>query len=209
MATLYDKYDDIPNASEYQRVVALCGTARAKLENKRADVLSDAEWNAIAILEPSTAERARALVEQQANEQRQSQQKQAPSKADRYEFKDDDTFDQMCERNSARPAPIGMVQVVVEEMGKLFGIAKGKREALEQRVAALEARASENKSLEYFGVFDGDQRYRRNSAVTYDGSVWISRTDNPGVPGVDKAGWTCAVPRGKQGSHGRDGKDCR
>lgn len=218
MATLYKCFDDIPNQSEFQRVSALCDSARAKLDHKRPDVLSDTEWNAIEILEPTTAQRARDLREQQANAQQQLQQKHAPSASavQLARMKKGEDAHAFLERCKSAAAPVWLVNTLyknlsdfIKQMDDRNKERNAKIAALEAKVQELEAHASQNKSLEYFGIFDGAQRYRRNAAVTFDGALWISRTDNPGVPGTDHSGWTLAVQKGKQGAHGRDGRDAR
>lgn len=57
------------------------------------------------------------------------------------------------------------------------------------------------------GVFKEGGTYARNDGVTYGGSWWIARIDNPaGKPGVSDD-WRLAVKRGRDGRDGRDGID--
>jgi hypothetical protein len=68
---------------------------------------------------------------------------------------------------------------------------------LERRIAELEAR-------EYLGVWSSDKRYQKGAMVTYDGSLWIARSDSHDVrPGTSQA-WQLAV---RKGSDGRDRRD--
>jgi hypothetical protein len=60
-------------------------------------------------------------------------------------------------------------------------------------------------SVEYLGIWSEAQQYRKGSAVTDNGSIWIARrSDRLGRPGLPDSGWTLAA---KRGAHGRDGKD--
>lgn len=54
----------------------------------------------------------------------------------------------------------------------------------------------------YRDVFSKAEKYQRGDSVTYAGSLWIARKDNPGTPG-DGDGWRLAAKRG------RDGKDAQ
>jgi len=74
------------------------------------------------------------------------------------------------------------------------GTARDQLAALADRVAALEAKVADG--LQYEGVHEPDRAYRRNLAVTHDGSIWISMRETRQRPG-DGADWKLAVKRGK------------
>lgn len=65
---------------------------------------------------------------------------------------------------------------------------------MDDRMKALEAR----EQLEYLGVWDITKDYRKNHAVTHDGSVWIARKPSRGVRPPHEA-WQLAVKRGGDG----------
>lgn len=53
-------------------------------------------------------------------------------------------------------------------------------------------------------TFKHDGAYEKGDGVSYGGSFWIAKCDNPqGVPGSGETDWRCAVKKG------RDGKDLR
>jgi hypothetical protein len=53
-------------------------------------------------------------------------------------------------------------------------------------------------------TFKHDGTYEKGDGVSYGGSFWIAKCDNPqGVPGSGETDWRCAVKKG------RDGKDLR
>nr|WP_298117423.1 hypothetical protein [uncultured Pseudomonas sp.] len=53
-------------------------------------------------------------------------------------------------------------------------------------------------------TFKHDATYEKGDGVSYGGSFWIAKCDNPqGVPGSGETDWRCAVKKG------RDGKDLR
>jgi hypothetical protein len=65
--------------------------------------------------------------------------------------------------------------------------------AFNERLATLEARPT----LEYQGTWAAEQPYTKGNAVTFDGSVWIARSNVKGVkPGDGGAAWQLAVKRG-------------
>lgn len=90
------------------------------------------------------------------------------------------------------------------------GIAGPVREAiaaavvrLREQVAALEQRlaVAESKSLEYLGTWKPGA-YRKGSAVTWGGSVFIAMAATqakPGEPGEASRAWVLAVKRGADG----------
>jgi hypothetical protein len=83
----------------------------------------------------------------------------------------------------------GIVPAVKEYVDAAVG-------ALDRRLFALENKVGEG--LEYFGVHEHAKSYRVNAAVTYDGSIWISRRETTQRPG-DGNDWQLAVKRGKDG----------
>lgn len=53
-------------------------------------------------------------------------------------------------------------------------------------------------------IFKHDGAYEKGDGVSYGGSFWIAKCDDPkGVPGSGETDWRCAVKKG------RDGKDLR
>lgn len=53
-------------------------------------------------------------------------------------------------------------------------------------------------------TFKHDRAYEKGDGVSYGGSFWIAKCDDPkGVPGSGETDWRCAVKKG------RDGKDLR
>lgn len=82
------------------------------------------------------------------------------------------------------------IKAAFEEVGKLIG-------ELQKRVDAAETRG-----LDYCGTYQRAQSYRRGSAVTSAGSLWIAlRAVEAGeIPGMDDA-WCLAC---KKGSDGKD-----
>ncbi len=84
-----------------------------------------------------------------------------------------------------------------------FGRLKNENEAIMRRLKYQE----EQPSLEYFGVYESGQNYKRNSLVTHEGSLWIAKSNtgsSPGNPGGSQ--WKMCVKRGRDG---RDGKDAK
>ena len=70
----------------------------------------------------------------------------------------------------------------------------GKRNALAERVAALERR----KQFRYCGVFDETEEYEPDDFVTFQGSLWHTSAKTrarPGTPGP----WRLAAKRGRDG----------
>lgn len=54
------------------------------------------------------------------------------------------------------------------------------------------------------GTYKHEGQYEKGDGVSYGGSYWIAKCDNPqGVPGTGETDWRCAVKKG------RDGKDLR
>jgi hypothetical protein len=71
------------------------------------------------------------------------------------------------------------------------------KEELERRLKELEAR-------DYRGVWASDKRYAKNAMVTFDGSLWIARSDSQSIrPGTSSA-WQLAVRKGSDGKDRRD-----
>lgn len=69
----------------------------------------------------------------------------------------------------------------------------GRRNALEQRVAALERR----KAFTYRGVYDENEEYEQNDFVTHQGSLWHSDRTTRARPGTPTSPWVLAVKRGR------------
>lgn len=76
-------------------------------------------------------------------------------------------------------------------------------EELVGRVSILERDFENRKGLEYFGTWSADVRYRKNAAVTHDGSTWILKDAESLGAAPPGNGWQLAVKKG------RDGRDRR
>ena len=76
---------------------------------------------------------------------------------------------------------------------------------LEPRVAALEAaQKAAGPGLEYHGVWSPATRYPKNAVVSWDGSMWVARSEGIGQkPGDGPSHWQLAVQRGKPGKDAR------
>lgn len=59
--------------------------------------------------------------------------------------------------------------------------------------------------LQYREIYKAGEAYERGDVVTWDGSIWIARSDTPGKPG-EGDGWRLAVKRGRDGRPGEPGK---
>jgi len=217
----FNTFAELPHAAAIARFDELAASARQKAWDKKAELINEEEWHCLRVLDPDSARTIhRDLRERQDEQQHQKQSSPAPT-VQLARFKDGEDIDAFFARCKSQAMPVYVVAAIYENTLEAFKTLSARNSALEKRVQELEARASEkqsledrvreletwireNKSLEYFGVFDGDQRYRRNSAVTFDGALWISRVDSPGVPGTDNSGWTCAVLRGRPGRNGQD-----
>ena len=210
----FTTFEELPSAAAVARFEELASRARQKVWAKHADLIDAEEWHCLGVMDPDTARNVHhKLREQQEQQQQHPQQKQATSPPVvqlAWPAKDEDSMS-FYKRCAKMATPLRVFEIAVTEVWEFIKDMNSKNverndkiAALEAKVRELEIRASENKSLEYFGVFDGDQQYRRNSAVTHDGSIWISRTDNPGVPGADHSGWILAVMRGRPGRNGQD-----
>ena len=76
--------------------------------------------------------------------------------------------------------------------------------AIAQAVAPLERRIKELEAREYRGVWASDKRYVKNAMVTFDGSLWIARSDSQSIrPGTGPA-WQLACRKGADGKDLRD-----
>lgn len=87
-------------------------------------------------------------------------------------------------------------------------IVAGVSDTFAAKFAALTARVAEAeaKGIEYFGTW-APGAYRKGSAVTWSGSLWIAEAatkSKPGEGSMDSRAWRLAV---KKGADGRDGKD--
>ena len=84
-----------------------------------------------------------------------------------------------------------------------FGRLKNENEALLNRIKHLEGQPS----LEYKGVYEPGMTYLRNALVTFEGSLWIARSNtgsSPGNPGGSQ--WRLCCKRGRDS---KDYKDAR
>jgi hypothetical protein len=74
---------------------------------------------------------------------------------------------------------------------------------IEERLLAVEASASNVRSLTYRGTYQRAETYLKNNCLTEGGSLWIAIKDNPqGKPGASDD-WQLAAKRGA------DGKDAK
>jgi hypothetical protein len=65
----------------------------------------------------------------------------------------------------------------------------GRIEALEARVAALEAKPH----VKFCGIYEPGRSYTPGDACTHGGGLWICKAATTGQPNQDYAGWTLAV----------------
>lgn len=80
-------------------------------------------------------------------------------------------------------------------MFTLAGVQRARRDELEKRIEALEARPSVHDA----GVWMQSETYPKGAAVTFGGSLWISQIDgNISKPSKDRA-WRLAVKKGRDG----------
>jgi hypothetical protein len=99
-----------------------------------------------------------------------------------------------------------LVGICREYVDIKFGRLKNENEALMNRIKLLETQPQ----LEYKGVYEPGMTYLRNALVTFDGSLWISKSNtgsSPGNPGGSH--WKLVCKRGRDGKDGKDGKDWR
>lgn len=97
------------------------------------------------------------------------------------------------------------LDVVRSAAGEALDALKERLAEAEATIAALAERlaAAEMRGLDYRGVWQKADSYRRGDAVTYDGSLWIAlQSVEADKPGASDA-WQLAAKRG------RDGKDVR
>lgn len=57
------------------------------------------------------------------------------------------------------------------------------------------------------GAFDSGVTYRSGDSVSYGGSIWIARKDEPAGAPREGADWRVAVRKGRDGKDGKDGKN--
>jgi hypothetical protein len=94
----------------------------------------------------------------------------------------------------------------IRDQGLLQGVAETlapylkKIEALEQRVAGLEAAQNE---MRYCGVWRPEKTYSPGSFVTCDGAMWHSNKKTEEKPGAS-GDWTMAAKSGQPVAHPRD-----
>ncbi len=87
---------------------------------------------------------------------------------------------------------------VERRLAETYGRLKNENEALLNRIKHLEAQPS----LEYKGVYEPGMTYLKNALTTFEGSLWLARSNtgsSPGNPGGSQ--WKLVCKRG------RDGKD--
>jgi len=103
-----------------------------------------------------------------------------------------------------RPASRGYVFQLCKTIGdtviEAFGVQKSRVTALEQRIAALEAKPA---VLRYMGPFEQGREYSPGEFVTHRGSLWHANERTNAKPG-DGAAWTLAVKAGRDGRDVRD-----
>jgi hypothetical protein len=90
------------------------------------------------------------------------------------------------------------IRVIGQRTLELLAERDARIEALERRLAEVEARATKAAGIQYRGVWHEKASYVQNDAVTYSGSMWVALEDGPGQPGRDE-GWQLAVKRGRDG----------
>jgi hypothetical protein len=77
----------------------------------------------------------------------------------------------------------------------------------------------DGQSVRVRGAFNATANYKRFDIVGLDGSAFIARRDNPGIPGISEDGWQLMSraggrgpvgevgPRGRKGERGARGED--
>ena len=87
--------------------------------------------------------------------------------------------------------PDSLADLVVSAMKGAIGgpLVKGRFEALEARVAALEKKPS----VKFCGTWDREKTYETGSAVVHHGGLWICKAETNGEPSKDFVGWQLAV----------------
>ena len=91
----------------------------------------------------------------------------------------------------------GMAGPIVELVKRTVTPLKTELQALQQRLATLEAKPH----VKFCGVYQSGQTYAPGDAVTHQGGLWVCKAETCGTPSQDFVGWQLAVKRG------RDGKD--
>lgn len=87
-------------------------------------------------------------------------------------------------------APVNLQEVAI----LIDGLVDWVRAGFEARDAVL--KRIETKGVEYKGVWQASQDYRRGDLVTFDGSVWHANATTRAKPGSGSKAWTLAVKRG-------------
>lgn len=81
----------------------------------------------------------------------------------------------------------GITDAVLGRVRREFSIILPRLKALEDRPAGVQ----------YCGVWQATATYEKNEAVTWDGSMWVSKTKNTAMkPGASPGAWQLAVKRG-------------
>jgi hypothetical protein len=62
-------------------------------------------------------------------------------------------------------------------------------------------------AIEYHGIYASGQSYAKGDAVTHGGSLWIARDATNTRPGDGATAWQLAAKCGRDGIHGKPGKD--
>ena len=114
-----------------------------------------------------------------------------------------DEFDQMIAKNATKAVTYAAFGVLVDawKAMNLKNMMRNTRlDALEQRLAALEAKPS----IKYCGTWAANGDYTVGDATTHKGSLWICKANHvQSEPGVDFVCWQLAVKKG------RDARDVR
>lgn len=93
-----------------------------------------------------------------------------------------------------------LIKAVAANVFHVIVLARGKREALEKRVAELEAKTFADS---YKGVFRGGP-HKRGDVITSGGSLWLATRDTKGRPGDDSRDFRLIVKKGRDNSRHRD-----
>ena len=96
-----------------------------------------------------------------------------------------------------QPVPRGVLKETVthiyDQLSKIHRRHNEKVRALEERIAALEAKTA--KTMRYSGVWSADKQYDEGMVATWNGSWWLCLKHTTAKPGSDRSAWQLTVKR--------------